>query len=426
VRILFACSNVPSPGHTVGGAVTMVSFEAARAFHEAGHDVAVQPILDGSRGSGLTPAEQDDIAAIERTGLQVLDPLWGQHWGRGAGRATIIRQALRPRIEEFYPTLSLAPEVRRRSSDLGADLVFHVWSPESLAACSLTEAPVFAYQGNPDHLPTEARLRHPALFDIPCTTVRQRAAIALRRVGTANWRREHLRLMETCRWTANNSALDAAFYTRHGHPRSFYVQNMWADLYPDTWHERREAARPAAPDAIIGSIGNLRTTGNTFGLRFLGEEIVPALQRLRGTSFRMDVLGPGAPHTAVEKALAHPLIERRGFVDDIDEEIFGSEIFLLANNCCEDFRVGHTRILHAWTLGACLVAHRNIALAMPEVVHGENALLGETADEIAAHLATVLEDRALRRRLGDAGRRTYEQVFRPRDVIARTLEIVAP
>lgn len=425
MRILFACSNVPSPGHTVGGAVTMVSFEAARAFHEAGHDVAVQPILDGNRGSGLTAAEQADIRAIQDTGLQVLEPLWGQHWGAGTARATIIRQALQPRIEAFYPALALAPELRRRSSEFHADLVFHVWSPESLAACSQAEAPVFAYQGNPDHLPTQARLRYPALFDIPNRTVRQRSAVALRRVGTANWRREHLRLMETCRWTANNSALDADFYTAHGHPRSHYVQNMWADLYPDTWHARRESARPACRDVIIGSIGNLRTTGNTFGLRYLGEEIVPALERLRGSAFRMDILGPGAPHTAVERALAHPLIERRGFVDDIDEEIFGSEIFLLANNCCEDFRVGHTRLLHAWTLGACLVAHRNIALAMPEVVHGENALLGGTADEIAGHLAAVLEDKELRRRLGDAGRRTYERVFRPRDVIARTLEIVA-
>ncbi len=425
MRILFACSNVPSPGHTVGGAVTMVSFEAARAFQEAGHEVAVQPILDGARGSGLTSGEEADILAMERVGLRVLDPLWGQHWGGGSARSTIVRQAVRPTTESFYPTVALAPEIRRRSDELGADFVFHVWSPEALAACSQAEVPVFAYQGNPDHLPTQARLRHPDLFDLPNSTVRQRAAVALRRVGTANWRREHLRMMARCRWTANNSARDAAFYTEHGHPRSYYVQNMWADLYPDTWQERRQRARPAVPNMIVGSIGNLRATGNTFGLRFLGDEIVPALERLRGPSFRMDVFGPGSPHTTVERALANPLIERRGFVDDIDEEIFGSEVFLLANNCCEDFRVGHTRLLHAWTLGACLVAHRNIAVAMPEVVHGQNALLGDTAEEIAAHLATVLEDAALRRRLGDAGRRTYDEIFTPRDVIARTLEIVA-
>lgn len=424
MRVLFAGSSVPSPHHSVGGAVTMVSFEAARAFQEFGHEVAVQPILDGGRGFGLTDAERADVSSLQRAGLRVLDPVWTQHWGAGGSRRTILRQALRPSLESFYPSVAVAPELRRRAADLGADLVFHVWSPEALAACSEVEAPVFAYQGNPDHLPTQTRLRHPALFDIPNRTVRQRAALALRLVGTANWRREHVRLMKRCRWTANNSALDAAFYTAHGHPSSHYLQNMWADLYPDTWQERRDAARPAATDMIVGSIGNLRTTGNTFGLRFLGEEIVPALERLRGPSFRVDVFGPGSPHAHVEHALAHPRIARRGFVDDIDEEIFGSEIFLLANNCCEDFRVGHTRLLHAWTLGACVIAHRNIALAMPEVVHGENALLGETADEIAASLAAVLEDTALRRRIGDAGRRTFERVFRPRDVIARALEIV--
>jgi hypothetical protein len=424
LEILFVSSAIPSPRHTVGGAVTMVSFEAARAFQEAGHSVAIQPLVDLSHGA-LGAAEHGDIEAMLQLGLQVLEPLETPHWGGGDGRLAIVTQAMAPRAGRFYPSLALAPTIRRLSNDRATELVFHVWSPEALAACSTAEPPVFAYQGNPDHLPTQARLAHPDLFDIPNSSARQRAAVHLRRLGTAHWRREHLRLMAGCQWTANNSALDAAFYTSVGHPRSFYLQNMWPDLYPDTWHDRRETARSAVPNLVIGSIGNVRTTGNTFGLRFLGEEIVPALERHMANDFRIDIFGAGAPHTRVARALDHPRIARRGFIDDIDEEIFASEVFLLANNNNEDFRVGHTRLLHAWTLGACVVAHSNLALAMPEVVHGDNALLGNTADEIARHLAEALADPALRRRIGDSGRRTYEQFFRPRDVVQRALQIIA-
>lgn len=401
----------------------MVAHEAANAFREAGHDVLVQSLLDVGRSSGLTGEERADIETMERRGLRVLEPLWVQHWGGGDSRRDVLEQALRPRTLSFYPSLALAGDVRRRADEERADLVFHVWSPEALAACATVDAPVFGYQGNPDYLPTRARLAHPALFDIPNRTIRQRGMLALRKIAAANWRREHLRLVRHCRWTANNSALDAAYYSEQGHAHSYYLQNMWPDLYPDTWQERRETARSAAPNTVIGSIGNVGSTGNTFGLRFLGEEIVPALERLIGPGFRVDVLGPGTPRTRVSAALAHPRVALRGFVDDIDQEIFASGIFLLANNNCEDFRVGHTRVLHAWTLGACLVAHRNIALAMPEVVHGENALLGETAEEIARHLAAVIEDPALRGALGDAGRRTYEQWFRPTRVVGRALRI---
>lgn len=73
-----------------------------------------------------------------------------------------------------------------------------------------------------------------------------------------------------------NSVLDAEFYRAHGHPHSIYLQNMWPVVEP--------APRPVSlsvsqtcPIKIIGSVGNLGATGNTFALTYLGRELLPRL-----------------------------------------------------------------------------------------------------------------------------------------------------
>jgi glycosyltransferase involved in cell wall biosynthesis len=421
VRILFATSTQPAATHRTAGAIAIVSFESARTLRDAGHDVVVQPIFPHYRPD--TTLDRGDIESLRREGLGVEEPLIAPGGMSRRQRRSVFRQVLRPTVDAFYPATELRETVRARADRLGSELVFELWSPEGLAACSTVDAPVFAYQGNPDHLPETARVDHPALFGVPQERFRQRAFLALRRQAARNWKRVHLDLMATTRWTANNSALDAAYYSEHGHPRSYYVQNLWPDVYGAGWRERREVP-PTEERMIVGSIGNLGSTGNTFGLRYLGAEIVPALERRLGDRFAVHVFGNGAPYPLVAAALDRPRIRMRGWVDDLDAEMAAAEIFLLANNNCEDFRVGHTRVLHAWSLGSCLVAHENIALAMPEIVHGENALLGRTGDELAAHLETVLDDDALRRGLGDAGRATYERWFTPQFVIGRVLEIV--
>jgi glycosyltransferase involved in cell wall biosynthesis len=63
--------------------------------------------------------------------------------------------------------------------------------------------------------------------------------------------------------------------------------------------------------------------------------------------------------------------------------------------------------MHAWSLGACIVAHSDAALSLPEMVDGENALLGGDPDAIVERIARALGDRSLRRRIGAAGRAMF-------------------
>jgi len=88
----------------------------------------------------------------------------------------------------------------------------------------------------------------------------------------------------------------------------------------------------------------------------------------------------------------------------------------------DGFIVGNTRILLAWALGACVVAHANSALSMPEIKHMENALLGETPEQLAELIIKAAEDDQLRERIGRGGFETFQRDYRSDKVVPRMLE----
>jgi glycosyltransferase involved in cell wall biosynthesis len=122
----------------------------------------------------------------------------------------------------------------------------------------------------------------------------------------------------------------------------------------------------------------------------------------------------------VADVLRHPRIMIRGHVPDLDAEVLSSQIFLTVNNS-GPFRGGHTRIQYAWSLGSCVVAHRNYQECIPELEHMDNVLMGESADEIADLVAQAASDQRLRSRIAEAGRATYERSFTPEVVVPKLL-----
>ena len=58
---------------------------------------------------------------------------------------------------------------------------------------------------------------------------------------------------------------------------------------------------------------------------------------------------------------------------------------------------------------------------MPEMVHGENALLGETPDEIADLVVQALRNPVLRERIGRGGYQTFREHYRSETVVPRML-----
>jgi glycosyltransferase involved in cell wall biosynthesis len=361
----------------------------------------------------ITEDERAALDLLRAAGVEVLPEI---RVAQAARRGRLARWT-KPRLQDLHPEAARAGDLAAALERFQPAVVLPIWTEWLTAALAGFGADKFAYYGNPDLKSVAVRSEF----------LRERGAISwaehlLARRFVARLEPVHLATMRRYRWMGNVAANDADYYTRNGHPSAFYIQNTWFDRFGSAWRERREQLESPAGRKILGNVGKLSGTANTLGLHYLGTQVVPELERCLGGDFVIRICGADAAHPIVERALRHPRIEVPGFVQDIDAEILSSQVFLCVNNATS-YKVGHTRYLHAWSLGACVVAHRDAALSMPEIVHGENALLGADAAEIAELIAQALGDRKLRRRLGEAGYETFRTRFSAEAVARRILDV---
>ena len=414
MRVFFIGAHLPLAGHSVR-APTVVIRESLAAFRELGHEVVFQPLLSHDAEVGFEEAGERAVVWAREAGIELLPPLYSDPDAVGTSPRQLLRQSVSSDPGDFYPSYALRAELAERVGRSGADVVFHLWSSAAFGACADVQAPVYAYAGNPDHYSMAARLKNPDLFGIPRRTLRNRVKLILWRRAYRQFEDVVVRLALRSTWIGCVSAPNAEYYSAHGHPRSFYIQNMWPRLPGE-----RTGVEPQE-NRIVGNLGGQYATGNTFGAWMLAREVLPALDRLLGENYRVHLYGSGEFAAPLAQALRHPRVTNDGFVDDIDAELQAAKVFLLCNNSHPDYVVGHTRILHAWSVGSCLVTHPGMARAMPEIVHGENALLGSTGEELAEHVAAVCHDDELRRRIVEGGRQTWEREFQPKTVIDRVV-----
>lgn len=406
--ILIPSQIMPHPGHSIRAA-NVVLEQLLRAFVAIeGVSVTFVPVLFGPNAV-ISDTEKEALQSLKAAGLRVAEPL-ALPKAPQKPRSALAR-IVSPDIEFLQPIVAHRALANALVDREKPDWLMTVWSETLTALFADAPARKFAYYGNPD--PKNLRARTALVERQNASPLQKlRHMLAAREMETA-----HLAMMRSWDVIGNVAALDADYYRHAGHPRALYIQNVWIDRFG--WAEvarRRKAAddaRPAdAPVQIVANLGKLSGTANTYGLIYLGEELLPELRRAFGARpFELHVYGSGEPHPLARAGLQQKEIRLRGFVDDIDGELMEKPIFLCVNNATA-YNVGHTRYLHAFTLGCCVVASDRTGLAMPEIRHGENALLGKDAREIAARIVEAADDPALRARLGEAGYRTFENDFR--------------
>ncbi len=419
MRIFFLASNIPQRPHDTRAPSVLVN-EAIGQFVEAGHEVVLQLILPEEE----RPFADDERANLDRLESEhrvvILPPLWATDVAKLAGAAKLGRwDVSRLRI---YPYLRLAPEIAARVKSAGATLAFSMYSGPALPAASeIVDIPNGIFYGNLDYKPVEARLADQALFGGPRPGWIERFRQARRLRAQRRW---FLEMMAGYDFVWNSSALDAALLRELGIPQARYLQNMWPlPALEDCTPERRRREQ-TDPLKICASIGSLQGTANTYGLNFLGRELAPLLAEKLPMPFDLHVFGSRQPVAAVAQALAHPRIQQRGFVADIDGEILESPIFLVCNNAGR-YKAQHTRFLHAWSLDACIIAHADNRLTMPELEHDRNVLLAADAGEFAHWIERAAGDRGLRERIGRGGRETFLRHCSPSVVMQELLAQIA-
>ena len=395
-------------------AATSVSFAICRELARTGFSVAFGYV--NAVAADWPAAAATDRQELSELSVEFMDPVILDEPPLGTWRSRAVRL--------FSPSdTSAVPGARSSSKILDlvrrseADVVLTIWSELASAAVAPLPIPKVAYYGNIAPRLTEAAFALSSLLEPPSGAARGAATAAKERLALRAATASHLRVMRGFDLIAEVAANDAAWYQAHGLP-AVYLRNMWPNPAVPGWEETRDSLEQEVPLRIVGNVGNLSATGNSFGLHTLATQVLPELRRSLGDGgFEIHLYGGRQPHPRLRPYLDDPHIRLRGFVADIDREILSAPIFLVANNN-ERFKVGHTRFLHAWSLGACAVAFRDCREAMPEIEHDRNALLAGSPAELADLISAAARDRLLRRRIGRGGAESLRAEFSPELVVA--------
>jgi len=158
---------------------------------------------------------------------------------------------------------------------------------------------------------------------------------------------------------------------------------------------------------IILMIGHLYQTSNRTQLPIL-EEVIHTLQQLFGSSDAWGIRVVGNHDRMAERYSAikrHPNLEFVGSVSDSSREFASANALLVPVTAKTGPR---TKIIQAFSHGLPVVAHINNRLGIAELVHYGNCMLGETGRDLAVALKKLHDNPELARKIGFAGRKTYE------------------
>jgi glycosyltransferase involved in cell wall biosynthesis len=406
MKVLVATPLWPNARHTVRGGNIIIHEMIRLLAAQPGLEVIVQkvskpvevPPTEDERASRKTLAELPGVTVRDEYRLEESEiaPKRADRW-----------RILFPQVSDYYPEWPGRERWQKHLADLKPDAVLIPLSEWLTALTSGFPAKTFVYYGNPD--PKSRRRRDDFSLEQKRIGLLE---FQKRRVDMNHLERFHLEIMRGITCCGNVSLNDAEYYTKHGHPNAFYIPHLWTDAPPVRRAFDREP-KPVAPVRVIANIGKLDATANRDGLLVLAEQLLPLV---RPGEFQWEILGANKLDAHVQKKLQRADVLFRGWVPDIDEEMASAQIFLCLNNA-SPYKVGHTRYLHAMSLGCCIVAHTDVRLSMPELVHQENCLLGTSLPEVAHLLREAALNPALRSALGRGAVKTFRDKFTGQAVV---------
>ncbi len=144
-----------------------------------------------------------------------------------------------------------------------------------------------------------------------------------------------------------------------------------------------------------------RNPFNVQGYLYFAARVLPRVLE-REPNFRLHVTG-----TVCDDLQAMRGIELRGFIPELENEYTHARFLI----CPILGKTGQQiKIVEAMAHGVPVIATRTAAEGSP-IRHGENGLVARDANEFAAHVLTLWQDRALCQKMGDAARETIANEF---------------
>jgi glycosyltransferase involved in cell wall biosynthesis len=412
--------GVPNPSQS-GSALTV--WTQVRHLLRRGDDVDVFVLVEDEHDDpGLGRSER--VTRLEELGarVHVLRSQPGSVFDAASDNATDrLRRAWRPRDEEMLPYFGEADEVASAISDCTPEVVWaYHW--ETVAATH----------------PLRGRIpRLATVVDLPQLSAlyRWRASPGkFTRSGVSRllWLQARLRhlgrlevsLLNDCEASGNFAAHHAEWLRSRGAAGCEYLRTPIEDRPGADWKRAREPRR--TDDAFrVFLIGHLRGISTLEGLDLFANETLPLLERELGDRLEVRIAGGYEPPAHLRRALERPSVRFLGHLEAPDGEFASADAVVVPTSVPLGTRV---RILVAFSFGCPVVAHESNTAGIPELSHGENALLASDGKGLAKGVLRVVGDPDLAARLGRNGRETYERFFAPEvagEAVARILERIA-
>ena len=164
-------------------------------------------------------------------------------------------------------------------------------------------------------------------------------------------------------------------------------------------------------------VGHLDVFHNIDAAAFLRDDIFPRV-RQRIPACTLDIVGPGTGVQAGQGA-SEQGVRIRGYLPDLNQALNEAAVFVAPLR----FSAGvQNKVLEAMAAGLPVVTTPNVNAGLG-AQPGQDLLLGESAEELAAAIVTLLEDAPRRRRMGQAGRRFVAQRFSWQVALQRLAQI---
>ncbi len=163
------------------------------------------------------------------------------------------------------------------------------------------------------------------------------------------------------------------------------------------------AAPASAPRLVF--VGAFQHLPNVDAMTWFSGRVLPLI-RTRVPGVEMLVVG-SKPGPEISALADLPGVKVTGFVSDIRPWMASSSVYVVPLRLGVGIR---GKILEAWGMAMPVVA-TPVACAGLRVEPGENILLADSPEEFAGQVIALLEDPALRARLGGKGRRTAEEHY---------------
>lgn len=380
------------------------------------HEVGVVVLRDPEVYDPTETPQERRIEHLQAQGVRVVEVVSSSiafFRGRPRGLGARLRRAWRPRDDELYPTLVDGDAVAQAVGELCPDVVF-VYHFEALAASRGLESPRFAVVGDPPHLSALYRFQE----ELPSPR-------AFRRIVRLQAQLRHqpgllVRFLNECEARGAFAAHHAVWLRGKGVADCEYLRTPVPDPAAADHPPEHDAPRPEKPRVLL--VGHLKGIVTMDGLRIFAREIVPRLEAGLGTEgFEARIVGGYEPRSELRRALDRPSVRFLGHVEDASEEFRAATVLLVPNSIPLGIRV---RIVTGFSFGTCVVSHRANVQGIPELEHGDNALLGNSGEELARAVLAAISDDGLRTQIGRSGRRTYEAHFAPPVAAGRIAEVL--